>query len=254
MITPPDSSTRTANCSATFRCLSEIAFPLQSIRNWNKYLPNSDEHVEGTYSSHTAGVREKECKPIQKNWRYLALNSRFQWSPLIFSRSYLAVSLVTISWMSSKNWQPGELQEISNIPWKIGAGLQMSASIPFWVCHLSFTLLMWVWLRQNFLVLIILFLGIPRSPRMAALQVEKELNELLILELKAGSDKNHCATFVFRIVSHQQETHVSGSLLFEKNFKVHSQCCVTGVWAGQEKLPSENNAITSNPSSLIALN
>lgn len=54
-------------------------------------------------------------------------------------------------------------------------------------------------------------------------------NKLLVLVLKVGSDKNRCVILAFPIVSHQQETCLSDSLLFEKNFKVYSQCCITGV-------------------------
>lgn len=48
-------------------------------------------------------------------------------------------------------------------------------------------------------------------------------DKLLVLGLKMGNTKN-CVIFVFPIVNHPQET-----LLFEKNFKVYLQCCITGV-------------------------
>lgn len=99
------------------------------------------------HPTNTAGVWEKKCTVIQKNWRCLAL--KVSVVTLEILKFIPGSVLVAISWMISKSWQHGELQEINNIPGKFRADMQMTASFLFQFHYLSSSLPMWRKLRLD---------------------------------------------------------------------------------------------------------
>lgn len=192
------------------------------------------------HPTNTAGVWEKKFTVIQKNWRCLAL--KVSVVTLDILKFIPGSVLVAISWMISKSRQHGELQEIKiSLPvssgqicrWLLHFSSSSITSAPPSQCEGSSGLIVSC---SDYLVL--LYSYESKNCSSAGGEGAWMTNKLLVLVLKAGSDKNHCVIFVFPIASHQQEMCLSDSMLFEKNFKVHSQCCLTGMWAEKEKMPS----------------
>lgn len=186
----------------------------------------------------TAGVWEKECTAVQRSWRCLALNS------IVSGHSWYSQGHTWLChWWQSHGWaaridslgnsrqtiiSPERSRQVCR--WLLPfSSRSVTSAFPSWceggsgsVVSDSDCLVPWYSYES-------------KNCSSAGGEGAWMTNKLLVLVLKVGNDKNNCVVFVF-LLSVTNRRHVWVTLLFEKYFKVYSQCCITGVWAGQEKI------------------